>query len=396
MPIRLRLAVAFAVIAAAFFALGGWLFASGLSSDESIQGQVARELAVGGAVFVAVAGLGAYWLARAALSPVERLRRQVAAISARDEASQVEVPPTRDEVAALAGTMNELLARLQRALARQRAFVADASHELRTPLAVLCGELELASRPGRDRDELAAAVCSAAAEAERLARLTDDLLLLARSDEDRLSLRRERTDIGEVLARSAGLAGSRLAAAGIACRVDVRAGTYADVDADRIRQAVDNLVDNALRFAPAGIGDRARGRSPTAPISTSRSVMPGRASRTVSCRMRSSGSGAQTPAGRAVTGVPDWGSRSSRPSPRRTAEWRRPATVPAAAPWWPCICPVPSVLLDRAAPALSWRVVQAHRGRAGRFVSAWLLMLFAGVVGSGAASGRPGISGRWS
>ena len=148
--------------------------------------------------------------------------------------------------------MNELFATLQRALARQRAFVADASHELRTPLAVLRGELELASRPGRDRDELAAAVRSAVAEAERLARLTDDLLLLAKSDEDRLSLRRERTDIGELLARSARLAGSRLAAAGIACRVDIRAGTYADVGADRIRQAVDNLVDNALRFAPGG------------------------------------------------------------------------------------------------------------------------------------------------
>jgi signal transduction histidine kinase len=164
----------------------------------------------------------------------------------------VELPPRRDEVAALAGTMNELLARLQRALARQRAFVADASHELRTPLAVLRGELELASRPGRNRDELAAAVRSTAAEAERLARLTDDLLLLARSDEDRLSLRLERTDIGDVLARSAGLASSRLAAARIACRVEIRAGTYADVDADRIRQAVDDLVDNALRFAPGG------------------------------------------------------------------------------------------------------------------------------------------------
>ena len=164
----------------------------------------------------------------------------------------MEVPPTRDEVAALAGTMNELLARLQGALARQRGFVADASHELRTPLAVLRGELELAARPGRDRDELAAAVHTAAAEAERLARLTDDLLLLARSDEDRLSLRLERTDIGGVLARSAGLAGSRLAAAGIACRVEVLDGTCADVDADRIRQAVDNLVDNAARFAPCG------------------------------------------------------------------------------------------------------------------------------------------------
>ena len=349
MPIRLRLAVAFALAAAAVFALGGWLFASGLSSaqlrtidsqltvqlaqagrsqpaggyltqvidpagrvrsasaeagnaalvtasqlsqarqgpiwltrtvDEegtriaaaplagrpgwvavaagsletydATQSQVARELAIGGAVFTAVAGLGAYWLARAALSPVERLRRQVAGISERGGVSGVEVPPTRDEVAALAGTMNDLLGRLQRALARQRAFVADASHELRNPLAVLQGELELAARPGRGLPELTAAVRDAKAEAERLSRLTADLLLLARSDEDRLSLRLERTDIGALLTASAGLAGSRLAAAGLSCRVDVPSGTYADVDPDRIRQAVDNLIGNALRFAPGG------------------------------------------------------------------------------------------------------------------------------------------------
>jgi len=260
MPIRLRLAVAFAVIAAALYALGGWLFARGISvtggesqdAYEATQSQVARELAIGGVVFVAIAALGAYWLARAALSPVERLRRQVAAVSGRAERSAVEVPGTRDEIAALAGTMNELLGRLQGALARQRAFVADASHELRTPLAVLRGELELAARPGRGRDELAAAVRSAAAEAERLSRLTDDLLLLARSDEDQLSLRLETTGIGKLLARSAGIAASRLAAAGVSCRVEARDGMLAAVDGDRIRQAVDNLLDNALRFAPRG------------------------------------------------------------------------------------------------------------------------------------------------
>jgi signal transduction histidine kinase len=173
-------------------------------------------------------------------------------VSGRDEGSAVEVPGTRDEIAALAGTMNELLGRLQGALARQRAFAADASHELRTPLAVLRGELELAARPGRSRDDLAAAVRSAAAEAERLSRLTDDLLLLARSDEDRLSLRPATTDIGELLARSAGTACSRLAAAGVTCHVDAPDGLLADVDSDRIRQAVDNLLDNALRFAPRG------------------------------------------------------------------------------------------------------------------------------------------------
>lgn len=260
MPIRLRLAVAFAVIAAALYALGGWLFARGISASggesqdvyEATLSQVARELAIGGVVFVAVAGLGAYWLARAALSPVERLRRQVAAVSGRDEESAVEVPETRDEIAALADTMNELLGRLQGALARQRAFVADASHELRTPLAVLRGELELAARPGRSRDELASAVRGAAAEAERLSRLTDDLLLLARSDEDRLYLRLQTTDIGKLLASSARIAASRLDPAGVSCRVEARRGMLAAVDGDRIRQAVDNLLDNALRFAPPG------------------------------------------------------------------------------------------------------------------------------------------------
>jgi two-component system, OmpR family, sensor kinase len=227
----------------------GWVAVAGASLEtyESTQSQVVRELAVGGAVFVAVAGLGAFWLARAALSPVERLRQQVAAISGRGEASAVEVPATRDEVAALAGTMNDLLGRLQRALARQRAFAADASHELRTPLAVLHGELELAARPGRSRQELAAAVRSAMAEAERLARLTDDLLLLAKSDEDQLSLRLERADIRSLLMCSARLAGSRPGSVS----VDVPPGLAAVVDRDRIRQAVDNLVDNALRFAPA-------------------------------------------------------------------------------------------------------------------------------------------------
>lgn len=242
------------IVAAPLSGRSGWVAVAGgsLETYESTQSQVARQLAVGGAIFVAVAGLGAYWLARAALSPVERLRRQVAAVSARGEASAVEVPSTRDEVAALAGTMNDLLSRLQRALARQRAFVADASHELRTPLAVLQGELELAGRPGRDRQELADAIGNARVEAQRLARLTDDLLVLARSDEERLSLQLERADIRSLLMRSARLAGSRPGAAGVTCRVDAPPGLAAVVDPDRIGQAVDNLVDNALRYASGG------------------------------------------------------------------------------------------------------------------------------------------------
>jgi signal transduction histidine kinase len=223
-----------------------------LESSNATLRQITGALVIGGAVFILVAGAGAYWLARAALAPVERLRREVAALSERETGSTVRVPGTRDEIAALAGTMNDLLMRLHGALARQRAFVSDASHELRTPFAVLRGELELAGRPGRSGEELRAAVASAAEEADRLTRITDDLLLLARGDEATLRISPARTDVALLLAQSAEHAGARADAAGVTCRVNVPAGLMAVVDSGRIRQAADNLIDNALRFAPRG------------------------------------------------------------------------------------------------------------------------------------------------
>jgi two-component system OmpR family sensor kinase len=240
------------VLAGPFGEERGWVAIAGVSleSNNTTLRQVTAGLLIGGGVFVVVAGIGAYWLARAALAPVERLRREVAALSDRDTGSTLRVPGTHDEIAALAGTMNDLLARLRRALARQRAFVADASHELRTPFAVLQGELELAGRPGRSKEELSAAVATAAQEADRLTRITDDLLLLAKGDEDKLSLRLERTDITSLLAASAERALSRAEAACVLCEVSAAPGLIAVVDAGRIRQAVDNLIGNALRFAP--------------------------------------------------------------------------------------------------------------------------------------------------
>jgi hypothetical protein len=232
----------------------GWVGIVGVSlatSDDTLR-QAAVGLLIGGTAFVILAGIGAYWLARAALAPVERLRREAAALSEDDTGATLRVPGTHDEIAALAGTMNELLLRLRGALARQRAFVADASHELRTPFAVLHGELELAGRPGRSKEELSAAVASAAQEASRLTRITDDLLLLAKGDENKLSLQLERTDVTSLLARSADRALARAEAAGVTCRIEAAVGLTAVADAGRLRQAVDNLVDNALRFAPPG------------------------------------------------------------------------------------------------------------------------------------------------
>jgi signal transduction histidine kinase len=149
--------------------------------------------------------------------------------------------------------MNDLLTRLHAALARQRSFVADASHELRTPFAVLSGELELASRPGRSQAELADAVASAAEEAARLSRITDDLLTLASSDERQLAIRAAPTPLAELLTRSCEQAARRAADGGVTFAVSADPPDLtAQVDADRIRQAVDNLIENALRFAPRG------------------------------------------------------------------------------------------------------------------------------------------------
>ncbi|MDQ2874329.1 MAG: ATP-binding protein [Actinomycetota bacterium] len=231
----------------------GWIAVTGvdLEAFDSTISNVTRSLIIAGVVLVVASGLGAYLLARAALSPVERLRREVAALSEHDHAPGLRVPPTRDEIAALATTMNDLLSRLRRALSRQRALVADASHELRTPFAVLRGELELASQPGRSQPELAEAVSHATEEAARLARITDQLLFLARSDEDRMAPQLERTSMQQLMTRSADQAAARATAAGLTCAVDLPADLTANVDPDRIREAVDNLVDNALRFAPA-------------------------------------------------------------------------------------------------------------------------------------------------
>jgi hypothetical protein len=232
----------------------GWIAVAGASleaADGTVSALVTR-LAIGGSIFVLIGGIGAYVLARAALAPAERLRREAAALSEQDPAARLAVPATRDEIAALAGTMNDLLGRLHSALARQRSFVADASHELRTPFAVLSGELELAAKPGRTREELAEAVANAAEEAARLSRITDDLLTLASSDERQLTIRKEPTDLVRLLARSTEQASRRAAESGVTFQVSAVPGLTALVDADRIRQAVDNLVDNALRFAPPG------------------------------------------------------------------------------------------------------------------------------------------------
>jgi signal transduction histidine kinase len=181
------------------------------------------------------------------------MRRRAERISGGDQGERLPVAPARDEIRRLGETLNQMLGRVDRALARERGFVADASHELRTPLAILKTELELALRGDRSMSEVRAAVGSAGEETDRLTRLAEDLLVIARSDQGRLPLHPEQLNARIVLE------GIRDRFAGHAARegrtIDVEDGGSIELAADRLRldQALGNLVENALRHGSGAI-----------------------------------------------------------------------------------------------------------------------------------------------
>ena len=224
-----------------------------LEQRQSALDDLRTGLFIGGPIALLLTSLAGYLLAAAALRPVERMGEQAATISSADPGRRLPTPAADDEVARLGRRLNEMLARLEAALERERTFVANASHELRTPLALLRTEIELALDNPGSIPALEAALRSAGEETDRLSELADDLLLLARADAQAVPIRRSRIELADMLAAVASRYQRRADRAGR--QIETEAATTLTILADRLRleQALSNLVDNALRHGAGTI-----------------------------------------------------------------------------------------------------------------------------------------------
>jgi signal transduction histidine kinase len=212
--------------------------------DEALD-ELLVQLAVAFAGTLAITGVVGYAVARAALDPVERMRRRASAESA-DESFRLPVPDTNDELSRLAETLNELLARVEAGVQRQHRLIADASHELRTPLSQLLLRVDLALSRERSPRELHAALVDLQADAQRLVRLANDLLLLARADEGEVPLSLERLALLPLAAGSARRFEEAARREDREIRLEIDPTLELCADRDRLAQVLDNLIDNAI------------------------------------------------------------------------------------------------------------------------------------------------------
>jgi len=212
--------------------------------------QLAATLAIAGAGALLLISGGAWLALASALRPVERMRRQAAAISAADPGRRLSPAGGRDEIALLGATLNQMLDRIEESVDSERRLVDRASHELRTPLAIQRIDLDVALSGPRTIEELTNALTSVSVENAHLTRLTEDLLVLSRARGGVLPLRLAEVALPELLADARRRHGLRNADDG---RVSFQASDcVVRVDPVWFRQAVDNLLDNALRHTPAG------------------------------------------------------------------------------------------------------------------------------------------------
>ena len=227
-----------------------------VARSEAAMRQSLRELllvlVLGLPIAVALAGLGGYTLARRALAPVERMTERARSITAERLSDRLPVAHPDDEMGRLATVFNETLARLEGSFEQMRQFTADVSHELRTPLTAIRSVGEVGLREHRGDAEYRSIIGSMLEEVDRLASLVDRLLTLSRAEMGVSKVSRDDIDLhalaDEVVSHLSVLAEEKKQS----ITVESAGTPHASGDRLVVRQAVINLVDNAIKFSPTG------------------------------------------------------------------------------------------------------------------------------------------------
>jgi len=199
-----------------------------------------------------LAGGGGWLLARRALRPVDHMTRAAQRISGEHLTERLLETGTGDELDRLARTLNEMLTRLDESFRQVRQFSADASHELQTPLTILKGEIEVALRSGRTPEEYQEVLTSSLEEIERISRLVEGLLLLARADSGVLRMDHQPLALAELLAEVAAQMQKMATGQGVSLLLENLAPVTISGDREQLKRLFINLIDNAIKYTPAG------------------------------------------------------------------------------------------------------------------------------------------------
>src|SRR5215813_207615 len=209
-------------------------------------------LALGLPLTIGVAVVGGYWLMRRALRPVGEITQSAERITSRNLGERLPEMRTGDELEQLSVSLNRMIARLEESFLYVSRFTADASHELRTPLTILRGELEAASGQPEVAPNLRETIGSALEETERLSRIVESLMAISRLDAGEARMEHDILDLAELAASTTEQMRLLAEDKEIALRCESEESVSVEGDRARLKQVIVNLVDNAIKYTPAG------------------------------------------------------------------------------------------------------------------------------------------------